>query len=129
MNPCIISKQSLKNPEGAAFMSMKKINSVEEWDDLVATQSRFLFLKNSTTCPISTQAYNDTEAFAGEHTDVPVYYLNVQESRPLSSEVAERFNVKHESPQVLLFEDGKVKWYDSHWNVTKDNLSAAWDEK
>ncbi|PYZ99113.1 bacillithiol system redox-active protein YtxJ [Alteribacter lacisalsi] len=108
---------------------MKKINSVEEWDDLVSTQSRFLFLKNSTTCPISTQAFNDTEAFAGENTDVPVYYLNVQESRSLSSEVAERFNIKHESPQVLLVEEGKVKWHNSHWNVTKDNLSAAWEEK
>jgi bacillithiol system protein YtxJ len=31
--------------------------------------------------------------------------------------------VKHESPQALLFEDGKVKWHASHWNINEDELA------
>ncbi|TMW71753.1 bacillithiol system redox-active protein YtxJ [Alteribacter natronophilus] len=109
-------------------MSLTKIETVTQWDDLSKSESRFVFLKNSTTCPISTQAFNDTEAFAGEHPDVPVYYLNVQESRSLSGEIAERYEVKHESPQAFLIENGEVKWHDSHWNITKDNLAAVWNK-
>ena len=56
-----------------------------------------------------------------------LYYLNVQEARPLSNAIAEQFQVKHESPQALLFVDGELKWHASHWTLTYDELKKQWE--
>ncbi|MDQ0254997.1 bacillithiol system protein YtxJ [Evansella vedderi] len=107
-------------------MSLKKISSSYEFKEIVKSEGKFFFLKNSTTCPISHEAFNQTEAYSQENEGVPVFYLNVQEARPLSNEISEEYGVKHESPQILLFEGEKVLWHDSHWNVTKKKLGEVW---
>ncbi|WP_096189764.1 bacillithiol system redox-active protein YtxJ [Evansella halocellulosilytica] len=110
-------------------MSIKKIDTIEQFNEIYNSTTAFFLLKNSTTCPISGEGYNEVEKFANEHEDLPVFFLNVQESRDLSNDIAEKFGVKHESPQALLFDDGDVIWHDSHWNVTKKNLMNAWSNK
>ena len=109
-------------------MSFKKIEHKEEFQSLLSTHEKLLLLKNSTTCPISHEAYRETESFAEENNDLPVYYLNVQELRELSSEVADKFKIKHESPQALLFSGGEVTWNASHWKITKKELNKAWEQ-
>ncbi|SDZ28778.1 bacillithiol system protein YtxJ [Evansella caseinilytica] len=107
-------------------MSLHKILHSEEFQQILRNEEKFILLKNSTACPISDEALKETEKFAGEKPDAPVYYLNVQESRELSNEIAETFQVKHESPQALLFASGGVAWNASHRNVTKNSLAEAW---
>jgi bacillithiol system protein YtxJ len=51
--------------------------------------------------------------------------VNVIEDRPVSNAIAERLQVKHESPQALLIKNGKAVWHASHWNVTEDSLAQA----
>ncbi|UCZ52313.1 bacillithiol system redox-active protein YtxJ [Bacillus shivajii] len=110
-------------------MGIKKIESIDQFDELYNEKTAYFFLKNSTTCPISHEGYKEVEKFSADHEDLPVYYLNVQDSRELSNHIAEKFGVKHESPQVLLFDDGDVIWHDSHWNITKKSLTNAWANK
>ncbi|MCD8509996.1 MAG: bacillithiol system redox-active protein YtxJ [Bacillus sp. (in: Bacteria)] len=100
-------------------MSFRKVTTFEEFISLHEKYATFFLLKNSTTCPISHEAFKETEKYATENNEVPVFYLNVQESRPLSNEIADRYEVKHESPQLLLFHGNKVAWHESHWKVTK----------
>lgn len=100
---------------------MKKVSSMEEFKTIEGTEP-FYFLKNSTTCPISGSAYEEVKNFSDDHSDIQVYYLNVQEARPLSTQLAEELGVKHESPQLFLIKDGKVLAHDSHWNITYDKL-------
>lgn len=83
---------------------LEKIDTVEQFDELVKNNSKFFLLKHSLTCPISQAAYKEYEKFAGINQDIPTYYLAVQDSRPLSNEIAERFEIKHESPQAILFQ-------------------------
>ncbi|WP_349408182.1 bacillithiol system redox-active protein YtxJ [Pseudalkalibacillus sp. SCS-8] len=103
---------------------MKKIHSWEEFNAIDQTKA-FFFLKNSTTCPISQTAFEEVSNFAEDHPHIPTYYLNVQESRALSNQLADEFNVKHESPQIFLFQNGKVLYHDSHWKITFDTLSKV----
>ena len=49
----------------------------------------------------------------------------VIEDRPVSNHIAEEFEIKHESPQILLFDDGKVSWSTSHWKITRDSIKEA----
>jgi bacillithiol system protein YtxJ len=43
----------------------------------------------------------------------------------LSQMIAEKTRIKHESPQIILLEKGKVKWNASHWNITFDACKKA----
>ncbi len=101
---------------------LKKIDSIEQFDELLEKESKFYLLKHSLTCPISHAAYKEYEKYADEHQDIPTFYLAVQESRPLSNEIAEKFQIKHETPQAILFSNGKALWSASHWKITNRSL-------
>lgn len=100
---------------------MQQLESYQDLKQLVQNEKKFMVLKHSLTCPISSNAKQAYERFA-ETTMTPTYILHIQESRDLSNQIASEYEVKHESPQVLLFEDGKVVWNQSHWDITPDSL-------
>lgn len=106
-------------------MSIKKIESNEELTQLYSDNETLFLLKNSTTCPISSEAFSEMERYANSNPSIPVYYLNVQESRELSNQISEDFSIKHETPQVLLINKKEVTWHASHWKVTMKNVEAA----
>ncbi|WP_042354756.1 bacillithiol system redox-active protein YtxJ [Bacillus rubiinfantis] len=107
---------------------LEKISTSDQFNQLLNEESKFFVLKHSLTCPISHEAYKQFEKFTGEHPNVPAYYLAVQEARPLSNEIADIFQIKHESPQALLFSSGKAIWNASHWSITNRSLTDAWSE-
>ncbi|MEI5908839.1 bacillithiol system redox-active protein YtxJ [Bacillus spongiae] len=100
---------------------MQKVQSVEEFENLLEQEGRFFFFKHSLTCPISGNAYNQYQTFTSG-IDEPSYYLAVQEARALSNYIAERFGIRHESPQAFLFEKGEPIWNASHNRITKEAL-------
>jgi bacillithiol system protein YtxJ len=108
-------------------MANKKLISIDEFKS-VPKDSPFLLLKHSTTCSISENAFEEWEAFIQDHPNVMCYYLFVQEARDLSTFIAEQYEVKHESPQLLLFKDGKVIWHDSHWKITYSTMQMICKE-
>jgi len=101
---------------------MKKIETVQEFENLAESQPRFFFMKHSLTCPISGNAFNEYQSFLNKHGEEEGYYLAVQESKELSNHIAEKFGIKHESPQAFLFIDGKPGWNASHGNITETEL-------
>ncbi|AMQ75164.1 MULTISPECIES: bacillithiol system redox-active protein YtxJ [Bacillus] len=103
-------------------MTKQLISSEEEFKNAAEKENTFVFLKHSTTCPISQAALQEFDAFASEHSEVPSYYLQVQDSRPLSNYIAETYGVKHESPQVFVITNGEVKWHASHSQITKNAI-------
>lgn len=103
---------------------MKKINSIEEFNQLAESDDLFFLVKHSLTCPISHAAFEEYNKFTGS-TDVPCYYLAVQDSRPLSNHIAEKFMIRHESPQALLFSSSTPVWHASHWKITHQSLEEA----
>jgi bacillithiol system protein YtxJ len=106
-------------------LAKKLIHSIEEFKQIAESESEFLFIKHSLTCPISQAAYEEFENFVEDAETVPAYYLHVQNSRILSNYIADEYNVKHESPQALFIKAGEVKWHDSHWNITYDKLQTV----
>ncbi|MFO1444168.1 bacillithiol system redox-active protein YtxJ [Bacillus sp. Bva_UNVM-123] len=105
---------------------MKKFNGNEDFDQAVQTGDEIFILKHSSTCPISQAAYEEYEKFSTENENT--YYLVVQNDRPLSNHIAEKFQLKHESPQAILFRNGEVVWHASHWKITYDSLTSAISE-
>lgn len=86
---------------------------------------RFLLFKHSPVCATSARAFDEYEAFAAAHPDVPTAWIDVIGSRPLSRRAAEATGVVHESPQALWIVDGRAAWHASHWNLTRAALGRA----
>lgn len=104
---------------------LEKIDTLEQFEEILKDQKTFYFLKHSLTCPISHAAYQEYQKYAEANQSVPTYYLAVQDSRPLSNEIAEKFQIKHESPQAILFSNGEARWNASHWKITNRSLAGA----
>ncbi|MEI2469900.1 bacillithiol system redox-active protein YtxJ [Peribacillus frigoritolerans] len=105
-------------------MVMSKIETEEQFNELLK-EDTFLLFKHSVTCPVSAEAFEQYERYILGNEQLITAYLAVQEARPLSNYVAETFDVKHQSPQAILFKGGKPVWNESHWRITYDSLSKA----
>jgi bacillithiol system protein YtxJ len=90
-----------------------------------STTDPVLIFKHSTQCSISAQAYEEFSDFAEGAHDLLCGTVLVIENRKLSNVIAERFGVRHESPQALLIKEGRVVWHASHWSITSGSLSDA----
>src|SRR5215510_6633334 len=84
-----------------------------------------LIFKHSTRCGISMQAYEEFTDFMEGARELVCGVVLVIENRKLSNAIAERFKVRHESPQALLIKDGRSVWQASHWSITSDSLREA----
>lgn len=99
------------------------MESVEECLEQSQNEPVFV-LKHSTVCPTSTYAKREMDAFLAANP-VKAYLVVVQEQRPIASELAERLDVKHESPQTLLIKDKAVASVLNHYDIVQDNLKKA----
>lgn len=90
-------------------------------------EKKVLIFKHSTRCPISSMALDRLERGwkSEEMESVAPYYLDLIALRNISSKAAEIFNVQHESPQVLLIENGKCVYNASHMGISYDALKKA----
>jgi bacillithiol system protein YtxJ len=84
-----------------------------------------LIFKHSTQCPISAHVYEEFRAFAESSADLTWGLVLVVEDRSLSDAIAERLNVRHESPQAIIVKEGSAIWHASHWSITADSLGEA----
>jgi len=96
---------------------LKTAAHLEEIIALSQTQPVLVF-KHSRTCPISQNAYAQVKR-AQERglLTLPVFCLVVQDARSIANEVARRWGIRHESPQVLLVYRDKVVYHASHWGI------------
>lgn len=83
----------------------------------------FIF-KHSTTCSISSAALNRLERKWQENDNLKIkpYYLDLLTYRQLSNEIAHKYGIVHESPQVLIIENEKCTLSNSHFDITYDSL-------
>ena len=87
-----------------------------------------LIFKHSATCGISAQAHHELTEWQARHTPrATMYKIDVRGHREVSNAVADRFRIRHESPQIVLVEDGAVRWHRSHWHVNGREVQQALD--
>ncbi|WP_208585843.1 bacillithiol system redox-active protein YtxJ [Gracilibacillus suaedae] len=104
-------------------MEIINIDSVEQFKQIVEENQEFTLLKNSLTCPISSAANQEYEKFS-EKSDCPLFRLHVQHARELSNYIADTYQIKHESPQVIKIVDGEPAWNTSHSDISVSSLES-----
>ncbi|MFC3900178.1 bacillithiol system redox-active protein YtxJ [Aliicoccus persicus] len=105
---------------------LRKITTIDAFDQLLESKEVFYFLKHSNSCPVSQAAYETFEKFHYE-CDMDGYYLIVQDHAELSKHIEEKYGIKHESPQAFYFKNKAVKWNGSHQEIQMNTLSNAED--
>ena len=102
------------------------LETMEQLDVLLASSYRVpqLIFKHSTRCGISSMVIKRFEAlFLQEHQKLKVYYLDLLNYRDISDEVGYTFQVRHQSPQLIVAKNGISIHHASHYDITQTNLS------
>lgn len=117
----MLFKRTLKST-----MNWKTLNELDQLDQIVeeSHQHRVMILKHSTRCSISSMALNRLERSWEEDNNVTPYYLDLIQYRPISNTIAEKFGVEHQSPQVIVLENGKVVYTASHMGISYNEVLA-----
>ncbi|MGB0165497.1 MAG: bacillithiol system redox-active protein YtxJ [Luteibaculum sp.] len=96
-----------------SFLPLKSITQLQE---LISAEETFLVFKHSTRCSISSTAYSRVASSLAEFSK-PVYLLDVISNRDVSNELEASSGIKHESPQLISFVDGKAVKSASHLSI------------
>jgi len=90
-----------------------------------------VIFKYSSRCSISDRVLDmfqyEWDSVDEENKKITPYFLDLIQYRSLSNEIARRFGVIHESPQVLLVKNGECVYNESHGFIRVDDVfkSAA----
>lgn len=88
-----------------------------------------LIFKHSTRCGISRMVFKNFESdYDIPETEIALYFLDLLENRTLSQDISEKFNVLHQSPQVLMIKNGKVVYHDSHDYISINKIKEILKE-
>jgi bacillithiol system protein YtxJ len=115
--------------ESTTASNVSKVNwvsleTLSQLDEIVTLSNKksILIFKHSTRCSVSRMVLKEFEnAFAFEEKITP-YFLDLLEHRDISNTIASRFEVQHQSPQILVIKDGKAVYNASHENIDAGSL-------
>jgi bacillithiol system protein YtxJ len=83
-----------------------------------------LIFKHSTRCSISSMSLNrlDRKWNDNEMKALKPYYLDLIQYRDISNLITSEFGVAHQSPQVLVMENGEIVYSKSHFGINYSEL-------
>jgi bacillithiol system protein YtxJ len=112
------------NPERKSFW--KKIESEEDLAKAVESsyQHKVAIFKHSTRCFISKTVLKNFERDIDnlDH-ELDLYYLDLLMYRPISNKISEDFGIRHESPQLIVIENGEVVNTASHEDISISQIA------
>lgn len=106
------------------WKSLTALSQLDEIEELSKTNTIFIF-KHSTRCGISRMVLSRFEEM---HQDagnqVLYYYLDLLNFREISNEIAARYQVIHQSPQLLVIKNGICMAHGSHYDVLELEIKS-----
>ncbi len=101
--------------------------SIEDFQQLLqqSHQKPVLLFKHSNACPVSARARHKFKKFVATVKEIEVWQVLVIENRAISQHIARESGIHHQSPQVILFDNGRAVWDESHWSISEKSLQKA----
>jgi bacillithiol system protein YtxJ len=85
-----------------------------------------LIFKHSSRCGISAAAKRRLESALDDlGQEMDLHFLDLINYRDVSNEIASRFSVAHESPQILLLRQGASVLNLSHYDIEPEKILSA----
>ncbi|RZL35098.1 MAG: bacillithiol system redox-active protein YtxJ [Pedobacter sp.] len=115
-----------KNDASKSKLVWKNLNSIEDLN--TAEQDSHIkpvvLFKHSTRCSISRfvlKNFENTVTVSEEEMDF--YFLDLIEYGSISNEIAARFQVVHQSPQIIILKKGEAVFNASHESIDAEILN------
>lgn len=112
-------KKEVKRIPWIALTTLKQLDEIVQNSN---SKTQVIF-KHSTTCGISRMVLNMfTQNYVLSDEQMDFYFLDLHSHRDVSSEVGYRFQVFHQSPQLLVIKNGTAVAHESHGAITEIDL-------
>ena len=99
-----------------------KLSSIDQFEQVLKDNKYVFVLKHSDTC--QSQQMHTIDLINFYMKEIWMAVLS-RSRRKLSDYIAEKTNVKHESPQAFYFIDGEATWNASHSDINVSSLAQA----
>jgi len=107
-------------------MEWKNITDPNQISDIKTHAGYSLIFKHSTRCSVSMMAKRRFELdWEIIPEDTNMYFLDLISHRAISAQIAETFQVHHESPQILLIKNGDCVLDASHSDISADEVAEV----
>ncbi|WP_299551579.1 bacillithiol system redox-active protein YtxJ [Seonamhaeicola sp.] len=104
------------------WIPLKELSQLDFIEKKSEHRTQVIF-KHSTRCGISGMVINQfIDAYNFTEKDLDLYLLDILSHREVSNEVGYKFQVMHESPQLLVIKNGEVVAHASHGQITAIDL-------
>jgi bacillithiol system protein YtxJ len=114
------TNDSDKEIKNVTALSWKSLQSEAQLEDIIAQSNVRLQIiyKHSSSCGISSMVLRQLEKSLIEfNSRADFHFLDLLSFRDVSNEVASRFQVLHQSPQLILLKNETVVAHDSHYDL------------
>lgn len=108
-------------------LNWNALTQIAQLDSIVeeSADKPVVIFKHSTRCSISRMALKNFEReYNLDESEVAPYFLDLLEHRDISNEIAQKFQVIHQSPQLLLIKNGKSVYDVSHSEIDAEALKV-----
>lgn len=117
----IFQKNSPTDKPNFPWISIQDLGVLQDLNHLSLEKPIFIF-KHSTRCSISRFSLKQFENDAlSKSEDCRFYFLDLISYRNVSNAIAERFNVIHQSPQLIVLWKNHVVYSASHSEIDFEN--------
>ncbi len=111
-----------KQVESTPWIDLNKMDQLDAIVEHSKTKTQLIF-KHSTRCGISRMVIGQFKKNYGlAEAKADLYYLDLLGHRDISQEISNRFNVVHESPQLVVIRNGVVVAHASHGGINDMEL-------
>jgi len=119
--------ESSNKDTNQSSLDWNELTDLKQLDEIASESSRIpvIIFKHSTRCGISRMALKGFESeYAIDSGKAKPYFLDLLNHRDISSAIADKFGVFHESPQLILVKDGKAVYHESHGNISAPEVAS-----
>jgi bacillithiol system protein YtxJ len=115
---------SSEDENKASKMEWKQLTDIGQLEAIVEESNTkpVAIFKHSTRCSVSRMALRHFESDFDLEDKITPYFLDLLEHRDISNEIATRFEVEHQSPQLILISRGKPIYDASHNSIEAEDL-------
>ena len=109
-------------------MNWIPLTSISQIDEIVERSKEIpcVIFKHSSRCGISAMAKFRLKGDWGfAEGELEAYFLDLISQREVSKAVAKKFSIQHESPQLLVIQDGNCTCHASHLDISISELKSC----
>lgn len=120
----IFGSSENQNQEGSK-MNWNNLENIQQLESIVeeSKEKAIVIFKHSTRCSISRMALKQFENEFNYEEKIAPYFLDLLNHRDISNEIATKFGVFHQSPQMIVIKDGISVYDASHSDIDAESLS------